>query len=60
VFGSVIIENTAYYFRYLLKAVGHSNRRDALGEALAEQETELISHGAISPLGRRFVATRNV
>jgi SAM-dependent methyltransferase len=59
-FGSVIVENTAYYFRYLLKALGHSDRRDALGEALAEQETELISHGAISPLGRRFVATRNV
>ena len=58
-FGSVIIENAAYYFRYLLDAVGHSNRRDALGEALSEQETELISQDAITPLGRRFVAPRN-
>ena len=60
VFGSVITENAPYYFRYLAKALGHSKRRDALAEALAEQEIELISSGAIIPLGRRFVATRNV
>ena len=60
VFGSVITENAPYYFRYLAKTVGHSRRRDALVEALAEQEIELISSGAIIALGRRFVATRNV
>jgi SAM-dependent methyltransferase len=60
VFGSVIIESAAYYFRYLVKAVSESSRHDALAEALAEQETELISQGAITPLGKRFVATRNV
>jgi SAM-dependent methyltransferase len=59
VFGNVIRENSAYYFRYLAKAMGDLNQRDAVTEALAEQEGDLISEGAITALGRRFVATRN-
>jgi CelD/BcsL family acetyltransferase involved in cellulose biosynthesis len=60
IFGSVITENAAYYFRYLAKAMGHVNQRDAVAQALAEQEGELISQGAITALGRRFVGTHNV
>jgi len=58
VFGEVVTENAAYYFRYLAKAMGELNQRDAVTEALAQQEGELISQGAITALGRRFVATR--
>jgi SAM-dependent methyltransferase len=58
VFGSVITENAAYYFRYLAKAMDHLDQCDAVAEALAQQEGELISQGAITALGRRFVATR--
>jgi SAM-dependent methyltransferase len=60
VFGSVITENAAYYFRYLAKAMDDLNQRDTMAEALAEEESKLISERAIIALGRRFVATRNV
>jgi len=58
--GSITTEEVAYYFRYLAKAMGDLKQRDAVAEALAEQERYLISQGAIIALGRRFVATRNV
>ncbi len=57
--GSVIAENVPYYFRYLARAMDSLDRRDAVTEALTEQESALISHGAIIALGRRLIATRN-
>jgi SAM-dependent methyltransferase len=60
VIGSVISEDAAYYFRYLAKAMDDLNQRDTVAEALAEEESKLISQGAITALGRRFVAARNV
>ncbi len=59
VVGNVVMENAAYYFRYLARTMGQIQRRDAVALALAEQETALIADGAIVALGRRFVATRN-
>ncbi len=59
-FGSITTEEAAYYFRYFAKAMGDLEQRDAVAEAMAEQESYMISHGAITALGRRFVATRNV
>jgi SAM-dependent methyltransferase len=56
--GRVQTENAPYYFRYLVKALASSNRRDAIIQALATQELTLIDDGAIVALGRRFVVTR--
>ena len=47
--------DAAYYFRYLARALDHSEKRDAILQAVAEQETALISDQAIIALGRRFV-----
>ena len=58
VLGRLVTEKAAYYFRYLAKAIGRAQQRAAVAQALAEQETALISDGAILALGRRFVATR--
>lgn len=49
------IEDAAYYFRYLLPALG----RGELGEALLTHERELIATNAIDALGRRYVAARS-
>ncbi len=57
-FGKVTTEEVACYFRYLAKAMGRAEGRDAVLEALAGQETALIAAGAIVALGRRFVGTR--
>lgn len=54
--GKVAQESAAYYFRYLARAMADSERRDAVVQALAEQETELIASASITSLGRRFVA----
>lgn len=56
--GKVIAENAPYFFRYLARAMGNLEQRDGVTAALAGQENELISRGAIMPLGRRFVAKR--
>lgn len=45
-------QDSAYYFRYLLPALGS----DELGAALLQHELDLIAGGLIDPLGRRFVA----
>jgi SAM-dependent methyltransferase len=58
VFETVVTEHSAYYFRYLKQAIGGSEHQ--LIAALAEQEIELLSQGAINPLGRRFVGTNAV
>lgn len=55
--GNVLMEDAAYYFRYLARGMGQLEKRDAVVQALAEQETMLISDGAINALGRGFVAT---
>ena len=52
----VTTKNAPYYFRYLARAVGHLEKRDAIIQAVAEQETALISAKAIISLGRRFIA----
>jgi SAM-dependent methyltransferase len=57
VVGNVLMENAAYYFRYLARGMGQLEKRDAVVQALTDQETLLISDGAINALGRRFVAT---
>ena len=56
VVGNVVMENAAYYFRYLARAMGHVEKRDAVAQALVEQEMALIADGMIVPLGKRFVA----
>ncbi len=57
---NVIAENVPYFFRYLTNAMDSLDQRNAVTEALAQQESELISQGAIIALGRRYVATRDV
>lgn len=57
--GSIIAENAPYFFRYLTNAMDSLDQRNAVIEALAEQESELISQGAIIALGRRYVATHH-
>lgn len=56
--GGVLKENAAYYFRYLARAMGNLEKRNAVCEALAMQEEDLISNLEIIPLGRRFVVVR--
>jgi SAM-dependent methyltransferase len=55
-FGNVVRKNAAYYFRYIAKAMPDTKKRDAIIQALAEQEEALAADGSIIPLGRRFVA----
>jgi SAM-dependent methyltransferase len=57
-FGRVIHENAPYYFRYIAGALAPSEKRDAILQALAEQEETLAADRSIMPLGRRFVAMR--
>jgi 2-polyprenyl-3-methyl-5-hydroxy-6-metoxy-1,4-benzoquinol methylase len=57
-FGRVIQENAPYYFRYIAGAIAPSEKRDAILQALAEQEEMMAAGGSIVPLGRRFVAVR--
>jgi SAM-dependent methyltransferase len=58
VFGSVVRENAAYYFRYIAKAITATENRDAILQALAKQEETMSADRSIVALGRRFVATR--
>jgi SAM-dependent methyltransferase len=58
IFTRVIEENAAYYFRYIAGATAPSEKRDAILQALADQEETLAADGRIVPLGRRFVAVK--
>jgi 2-polyprenyl-3-methyl-5-hydroxy-6-metoxy-1,4-benzoquinol methylase len=58
VFGSLIKESAPCYFRYVARAIPHGEKRDAILQALAEQEQSLAADGSIVPLGRRFVAMK--
>jgi SAM-dependent methyltransferase len=57
-FSSVVRKNAAYYFRYIANAMPDTEKRDAIIQALTEQEEALAAAGSIMPLGRRFVAWR--
>ena len=56
--GDIRIENAPYYFRYIASAISSTERRDAILQAMAEQEQTLAAYNSIAALGRRFVATR--
>ena len=56
VFGRVIRENAAYYFRYIANDITPAGKRDAILQAFAGQEETLAADGCIVPLGRRFTA----
>ena len=56
VLGRVIGENAAYYFRYIANTITATEKRNAILQALAEQEETLAADGSIVALGRRFVA----
>jgi SAM-dependent methyltransferase len=58
VFGSVLRENAAYYFRYIARAITATENRDAILEAFAKQEETVGAEGLIVPLGRRFIAAK--
>ena len=58
VFGRVVRENAAYYFRYTAKGITPAEKRDAILQAFASQEETLAADGCIVPLGRRFAAVR--
>jgi len=57
-FGRVIRENAAYYFRYTASAITATEKRDAIVQAFADQEETLAADSSIVALGRRFVAGR--
>jgi hypothetical protein len=57
VFGRVIRQNAAYYFRYPANAITVTDKHDEILQALAKQEETLSTDGSIVALGRRFVAT---
>ena len=57
-FGDVINEEAPYYFRYLAGAMVPTEKRDAIVQALAEEEAALAGNGSMVALGRRFVAAR--
>jgi SAM-dependent methyltransferase len=57
-FGDVVSEEVPYYFRYLAGAIVATEKRDAIVQALAEEEAVLAGDGSIVALGRRFVAAR--
>jgi SAM-dependent methyltransferase len=57
-FGRVIRESAAYYFRYIANVITATEKRDAILQAFAEQEETLAAEGSIVALGRRFVAAR--
>jgi SAM-dependent methyltransferase len=58
VFGEVVNEEAPYYFRYLSGTIAVKEKRDAILQALAEQETTMAAAGSIVALGRRFVASQ--
>ena len=58
VFGPVLRENAAYYFRYVASVISATEKRDAILQAFAEQEGTLAADGSIVAVGRRFVARR--
>ena len=57
-FGDVVTEDAPYYFRYLSGAIAVAEKRDAILQALAEQEAARTADCSIVALGRRFVAAR--
>jgi SAM-dependent methyltransferase len=57
-FSDVVKEEAPYYFRYLAGIIVATENRDAIVQALAEQEAALSADGAIVALGRRFVAAQ--
>jgi SAM-dependent methyltransferase len=57
-FGRVIRENAAYYFRYIANAITATEKRDAIVQAFADHEETLVADSSIVSLGRRFVARR--
>jgi SAM-dependent methyltransferase len=56
VFGRVVRENVACYFRYTANAITPTKKRNAILQAFAKQEEMLSADGSIVALGRRFVA----
>jgi SAM-dependent methyltransferase len=58
VFGPVLRENAAYYFRYVANVIGATEKRDEILQAFADQEEALAADGSIVALGRRFVTRR--
>ena len=56
VFGRVIRENAAYYFRYIANTIAVTEKRNAILQAFAEQEEMLAADGSSVARGRRFVA----
>jgi len=58
VFGPVIREQAAYYFRYAASAISATEKHDAILQAFAKQEEALSTEGSIVALGRRFVTGR--
>jgi SAM-dependent methyltransferase len=57
-FGCVVREKAAYYFRYIAKAITAAEDRDAVLQDFARQEETLSADGLIVALGRRFVAAQ--
>jgi SAM-dependent methyltransferase len=57
-FGRVIRESAAYYFRYIANAITPTEKHDAILQGFVEQEETLVAEGSIIALGRRFVAAR--
>jgi SAM-dependent methyltransferase len=55
-FRRVIMEDAAYYFRYIANAISAAEKGDAILRSFAEQEVILAADGSINALGRRFVA----
>jgi SAM-dependent methyltransferase len=58
-FDRIISENAAYYFRYIANATVDTEQRNAIIQAIVEQEEALAADGSIVALGRRFVGHTN-
>jgi hypothetical protein len=58
VFGRIMRDDAAYYFRYVANAINATERRNAILQSFAELEETLATDGSIVALGRRFVAER--
>ena len=56
VFGRVVRENAAYFFRYAANALPATEGRGAFLQTLATEEETLFRSNSIVALGRRFVA----
>lgn len=56
IFGRVLREKAAYFFRYAANALPATEERAAFLQALAAEEEALFRNNSIVALGRRFVA----